>query len=229
MKETAETAPVPVWDLPVRLCHWSFVVIIPAMWWTAENSEMWWHQRLGMVLLTLLVFRILWGFVGSSTARFSDFVRGPGAILAYLRGNRDKAHLGHNPLGALSVLALLAAMIAQVSMGLFAGDPFDGATGPLRELVGVMTADRLTDWHHAFVWGIAALIALHLAAITFYAVFKQNDLVSPMLSGVKEAPAQAEPMNPAPVWRALLCLAFAAGLAAWIWVGAPPLSAGSAA
>ena len=224
MVETGRTVATPVWDLPVRIVHWSFPLLIPAMWWTAENKQMWWHERLGMVLLALLVFRILWGFVGSSTARFAQFVRGPGAILAYLRGDGERKHIGHNPLGALSVVALLAALIAQVTMGLFAGDAFDGATGPLNELVGVMTADRLTDWHHSFFNVIVGLVALHLAAITWYAVARHNDLVSPMLSGEKELPQDVPAMRTSPAWRAVACFALAAGLAVWIWFGAPPLT-----
>jgi len=216
---------VKLWDLPVRLCHWSFALLIPAMWWTAENGEMGWHMRLGLVLLALLVFRILWGFIGSSTARFASFLRGPGTVLAYLRGlgSARSPVIGHNPAGGWSVAALLAAMLLQVGMGLFAGDPYDGATGPLNGLVRTMTADLLTDWHEAFFYVLLALVALHLAAVAFYLFVKRDNLLRPMVTGSRPAPPGAEEMEGAPAWR--LAVAVLAGILVAVWVGsgAPPL------
>lgn len=227
MSEPAKQAPslqhtVRVWDLPVRLCHWAFALLIPAMWWTAENSEWAWHKRLGLLLLGLLIFRITWGLVGSRTARFASFVRGPGAILSYLRGETSGS-IGHNPLGALSVVALLLAMLLQVSFGLFAGDPFDGATGPLNPLVGVMTADMLTDWHEAFFDVVVVLVGVHLAAIVFYAAVKRDNLIAPMVSGKRAVSNDTEGIAPTSLRAVLLAAAVAVGLVAWIASGAPPL------
>ena len=217
---------VRVWDLPLRLTHWSFAFLVPALWWSAENSQWALHKRFGVALLGLLVFRILWGVLGTRTARFASFVRGPGAVLAYLRGASGQAAqwIGHNPLGALSVLGLLGFMLIQVGTGLFAGDPYDGATGPLNSLVGVAIADALTEWHEWFYWVVLGMVALHLCAITFYAVAKQNDLVSPMLSGRKLVKGDVDENEPPRLSRFVICAGAAAGAAVWVAYGAPPLS-----
>ncbi len=200
---------IKVWDWPVRLTHWSFALLIPAMWWTAENGEMGWHMRLGLLLLGLVTFRILWGFLGSSTARFSDFVRGPITVLRYVTGQRQSSGSphGHSPIGGWSVVLLLSAMLAQVGFGLFAGDPFDGATGPLNGTVGVLTADMLTDWHDSFFWGLVGLIGLHLTAILFYHVVAKKDLVGPMVTGKRLVTDPEGALIAAPIWRLLVCLA----------------------
>lgn len=220
---SSSTAEVKVWDWPVRLCHWAFVLLLPAMWWTAENSEMGWHKRIGFVLLALLVFRILWGLVGSDTARFSSFVKGPGAALAYLRGKRSHAGPGHNPLGAYSVIALLLAMSVQVTTGLFAGDPYDGSTGPLNDLVRAMTADWLTEWHEITFNVIIALVVLHLLAVLFYVFVKRNNIVRPMVTGSRPLPTSIENPPQAPAWRAVVCLAIGIALSVWVANGAPGL------
>lgn len=218
------TQPVKIWDWPVRLTHWSFVVLVPAMYFTAENSAWGWHKRLGVVLLGLLIFRILWGFVGTDTARFARFVKGPGKVIAYLRGNYDpKREIGHSPLGALAVLALLGVMLVQVVLGLFAGNIYDGATGPLNPLVGIGTADWMTDTHEWFYWVVFGMIGLHLAAIAFYGAKLQN-LIGPMVGGKAEkAPEVAD--NSDPSLAALIgAIAASAGIAVWVYSGAPPLT-----
>src|SRR5256885_13842207 len=106
----------PVWDVPVRLVHWLLAALIAFSWWSVKNHHTDWHIWSGCAILTLLIFRLLWGFVGSSTARFANFVRGPRAVAGFLRG--QWAGVGHNPLGALSVLALFAAVAVQVGLGL---------------------------------------------------------------------------------------------------------------
>ena len=214
---------VRVWDPFLRLTHWSFPLLIPAMWWTAENSKWALHRQLGLVLLGLLVFRVIWGFVGPETARFSQFVKGPGAVLAYLRSGAGGPSIGHSPVGGWSTLALIGAMLAQVSMGLFSGDPYDGMTGPLNPLVGVMVADTITDLHETFFWVIAALVGLHLAAITFYAV-RGDDLLSPMVGGDRPPMMGVTGIGPTPWVRGLLAAGLAAGLALWVTYGAPPLT-----
>ena len=215
---------VRVWDGLLRLAHWSFPLLIAAMWWTAENDKWALHRRIGLVLLGVLVFRVVWGFLGPETARFAQFVKGPGAVLAYLRGDRSAGlAIGHSPLGGWSALALIGAMLAQVGLGLFAGDPYDGMTGPLNSLVGVTLADTITDLHETFFNVLLGLIVLHLAAITWYAV-KGDDLLSPMVGGDRPPMAGVTGIGPLPWLRAALAVALAAGFALWIAYGAPPLT-----
>lgn len=216
---------VRVWDLLLRLTHWSFPLLIPMMWWTAENSKWALHRRTGLVLLGLLVFRILWGVLGPETARFSSFVKGPAEVLAYLRGQiaGTATRIGHSPLGGWSTMVLLAAMLLQVSMGLFAGDPYDGMTGPLNPLVGVLTADTITELHETFFWVIVSLIGLHLSAITVYAV-RGDDLLSPMVSGDRPPMPGVAGIGPTPWGRGVLSAGLAAGFALWVAYGAPPLT-----
>jgi cytochrome b len=214
---------VRVWDPLLRLVHWSFPLLIPALWWTAENDKWALHKRLGLVLLGLLVFRVLWGFLGPETARFSQFVKGPRAVLAYLRDGAGAKVIGHSPLGGWSTLVLLGAMLAQVSLGLFAGDPFDGTTGPLNALVGVSLADAITELHETFFWVIVGLAGLHLAAICFYAA-KGDDLLSPMVGGKIPPRVGVAGIGPMPWGRGLIACALAAALALWVAYGAPPLT-----
>ncbi len=217
---------VTVWDPLLRLTHWSFALLIPAMWWTAENSKWALHKRIGLVLLGLLVFRVLWGFLGPETARFAQFVKGPRAVLAYLRGDAGEGvgnRIGHSPIGGWSTLALIGAMLFQVSLGLFSGDPYDGMTGPLNALAGVALADTLTEIHETFFWVVAGLIGLHLGAIAFYAA-RGDDLLSPMVGGDRPPMAGVAGIGPMNWGRALLACGLAAGLALWVAYGAPPLT-----
>lgn len=206
----------------MRLTHWSFALLIPAMWLSAENSQWAWHKRMGLVLLGLLVFRILWGFFGTRTARFSSFVKGPGAIMDYFRG-RSGPIIGHSPLAALSVVGLLGVMLVQVGAGLFAGDPYDGATGPLNSLASIPLADALTQWHTWFYWVVLGMVALHLAAIAYYGVVKQDDLVSPMFSGQKTVRTAVEENDRTNWIRFLVSSVLAFGAVIWVASGAPPL------
>lgn len=221
--ETAAASTKRVWDLPVRLTHWSFAFLVPALWWSAENSQWALHKRFGVVLFGLLIFRVLWGCFGTRTARFASFVKGPSAVIAYVTGKAGSVvhSIGHNPIGALSVIGLLGVMSVQVGAGLFAGDPYDGATGPLNALVKVSTAAALTEWHEWFYWVVLGMVALHLSAITFYGVVKQDDLVSPMVSGAKLIKADVEPNELTPWVRFVVCAVFAAGTAFWVALEAP--------
>ena len=209
---------VKVWDAPTRLFHWSLVALIPLSWWTAEEERLDLHVPLGLTMLGLLMFRLLWGLFGSSTARFAGFVRGPRAAFDYLRGRAAPA-IGHNPLGALSVVAMLAALAVQVGLGLFASDEDGLASGPLAHLVDDETSEEMTELHEANFDILLVLIGLHLAAILFYAVVKRCDLVTPMITGSDEAPEGAAPMRRAPAWRFALAAAAAAAAALWVAVG----------
>lgn len=171
-----------VWDIPTRLFHWSLVILVVAAFVTAKlgGNLMVWHGRIGLAILGLLVFRLVWGLIGSTYARFVDFVRGPQTILDYLQGRWHGQ--GHSPLGALSVLALLAALLAQVVTGLFANDDIAFA-GYLAPLVGSEISGRITGIHLLLENVLIALVAMHLGAIAFYAIVKKRNLVRPMLTG----------------------------------------------
>ena len=209
----------PVWDLAVRLTHWLQAALIAFCWWSAEYNHLVWHIWAGCAVLTLLIFRLLWGFVGSSTARFSSFVRGPAAVLAYLRGKWRG--IGHTPLGALSVLALLGAVAVEVGLGLIAEDEDGIYTGPLYQLVSIDTSDRAAGLHEAWFKVILVLVGIHIAAIIFYRL-RGKSLVKPMITGRASLEPGTQPMRPGRWWVALICLAIGIGVTRWIIAGAPP-------
>ena len=208
-----------VWDLPVRLVHWLLAALIAFSWWSVHHHHTDWHIWSGCAILTLLLFRILWGFVGSSTARFSGFVRGPSALAAYWRGRWNG--IGHNPVGALSVIALLAAVAVQVGLGLVSEDEDGIFMGPLAGLVSTETSDKARDLHELWFNVILALVALHLLAILYYRL-RGRKLTLPMVTGRAELPDGTEPMRPGKWWMALICLGIAMGFTRWIIAGAPP-------
>lgn len=208
-----------VWDLPVRLVHWLLATLILFSWWSVHNHHTNWHIWSGCAILTLLIFRTLWGFVGSSTARFSSFVRGPRTIAAYMRGNWNG--IGHNPLGALSVLALFAAVAVQVSLGLISEDEDGIYMGPLAKLVSIDTSDKARDVHELWFNVILGLIALHLLAILIYGL-RGKKLTKPMITGRAKIDATCEPMRPGKWWVALICLGIGIATTRWIIAGAPP-------
>ena len=207
-----------VWDLPVRLFHWLLAALIVFSWWTVHNHHTDWHMWSGCGILTLLIFRLLWGFVGSSTARFSSFVRGPRVVGDYLRG--QWYGIGHNPLGALSVLALLVAVAVQVGLGLISEDEDGLYLGPLSQLVSTDTSDKARDLHELWFNVILALVALHVIAILYYRT-KGRKLTLPMITGSAELEPGTEPMRPGKWWVALICLAVGIGITRWIIAGAP--------
>jgi cytochrome b len=214
-------APEPVWDLPVRLVHWLIVGLIVFSWWSVHNHHTDWHIWSGCAVLTLLIFRLLWGFVGSSTAQFATFVRGPRVVRDYLRGNWRG--IGHNPLGALSVLVLFAALAVQVGLGLISEDEDGIYTGPLSSLVSIDTSDKARHFHELGFNLILGLVALHVAAIVFYR-FRGQHLTKPMITGKAVLDPGTEPMRPGKWWVALICLAVGIAVTRWIIAGAPPFS-----
>ena len=215
------TTKQPVWDLPVRLSHWLLAALIGFSWWSVKNHHTDWHMWSGFAILTLLIFRLLWGFVGSSTARFSSFVRGPRAIGDYWRGHWTG--IGHNPLGALSVIALLAAVAVQAGLGMISEDEDGLYLGPLAGLVSTDTSDKARDLHELWFNVILVLIALHLIAILFYAL-RGKKLTLPMITGRAELDAGTEPMKAGKWWVAVICLIVAFGFTRWLVAGAPPFS-----
>ncbi len=213
---------IRVWDLPTRLFHWSLVALMIAQWLTAEESgTMSWHVWGGYAVLALVLFRLMWGFVGSDTARFGDFVRGPGAALEYVKAllrGETPLYLGHNPMGGWSIMAMLALLLIQAGTGLFAND--DIATeGPLYGWVSKGTSDWLTTIHKFNFNLLLLVIAVHLSAVLFYLLVKRENLVHPMLSGVKRLPPEQAGSAPRIVspWRGLAVLAVAV-VAVWLLV-----------
>ena len=184
-----------VWDLPTRLFHWSLVGAVATSLATEQFGKMDVHVISGHVVLALVIFRICWGVVGGRHARFSDFVRGPGEVLAYLKEllkGKSPHHLGHNPLGGWSVIALLTVLAVQAGTGLFSNDDIL-TEGPLSGLVGKSMSDTLTYYHGLSSNVLYALIGLHLAAIAFYTV-KGHALIGAMVGGEKDdAPGNEMP------------------------------------
>lgn len=233
--------PVRVWDLPTRLFHWVLVLLIGGLWWTGENSavplgpvggasllgwtvptgQMAQHMTLGYAVLALVIWRVLYGLFGSTTARFASFVKGPADVMRYLRqsfaARKETAAyvLGHNPAGGWMILALLVILAAQAITGLFANDDIF-TEGPLFSLVSKETSDSLTAWHKNILFpALLALIGLHVAAALFYLVVKGENLIRAMVTGRKQAPADAgEALRFASPLVALAAIAVAAG-AVW--------------
>ena len=210
-----------MWDLPTRLFHWLLAGLIAFSWWSVKNHHTDWHIWSGIAILTLLVFRLLWGFFGSSTARFMSFVGGPASVVAHLRG-RWKG-IGHTPLGGLSVVAMLIAIAIQVGLGLVAQDEDGIYAGPLSMLVSSDTSDLARDIHEEwFEYVIISLGVLHIAAILYYRLFRGMKLTKPMITGRAELKPGTEPMRPQKWWVAVICLAVAFAVSRWVVAGAPP-------
>lgn len=177
---------VRIWDLPTRLFHWVLAVCVISLIVTGSigGNAMIWHFRLGYAVASLLLFRLIWGLVGGHWSRFSSFMYSPSVLMAYLRGKDPRQHAaGHNPLGALSVFALLATLMVQVGTGLISDDEI-AATGPLAHFVSAETVSWATAYH-ADVGKLILifLVSLHVAAIVYYAAFRKDNLVRPMLMG----------------------------------------------
>jgi cytochrome b len=193
-----------VWDAPTRLFHWLIVVLIATSWWTAENDRLNWHRLSGYAILGLLAFRLYWGVVGSDTARFAGILRGPRAAIAHARRlfrREPPLAPGHSPLGGWSVAAMIAGLVVQVSLGLFAVDIDGLESGPLSHFVDFDTARLAAKAHHIVFAALEALIALHIAAIIFYLVYARRNLVSAMITGQGLVAGDAKPARMAPLWR----------------------------
>jgi cytochrome b len=205
-----------LWDGPTRIVHWALVILIAFAWWSGEVGRMEWHRLAGYAVLGLIVFRLIWGFAGSASARFASFVRGPGATLAYVRTLPRRAQKdlpGHNPLGAWSVLAILAVLVAQVVTGLFAVDVDAIEAGPLSDRVSFDTGRLFAKWHHWSFWALETLVVLHVAAVVFYLTYKRANLIGAMVTG-RQAFSDDPKLAFAPLWRAALA-AIVAGAIAW--------------
>jgi cytochrome b len=214
----SDKRPIRLWDLPLRLVHWSLVVLLAALWWTWKNGRTELHEQLGYVTLGLLLFRLYWGLFGSSTARFSEFVKGPRAIADCLRG-RSAANVGHNPLGALSVLLLLGLMVTEVGFGLFTEDVDGIEAGPLAQYVSYETADWAREWHELLFNVILGVVALHVLAILFYLVVKRENLVGPMITGQRQFEEPVEAPRMGSKFNALVGILLSAAIAWFVSKG----------
>lgn len=213
----AEEKSTRVWDLPTRLFHWALVVLIALQFATAEFGwlSMEWHYRFGWATIALIAFRIAWGFAGSQTSRFTDFVRGPATVVRYLKTQFEttpRPYLGHNPLGGWSVVAMLLSVLVQAVSGLFTSDNID-EDGPFVDAVSGTTVRFATKLHHLGETVLLVLIALHIGAVLLHWALKHDNLIVPMITGRKRVDA-AGPVRFVSAWRALAWFAAAAAAVA---------------
>ncbi|QYJ79755.1 cytochrome b/b6 domain-containing protein [Shewanella acanthi] len=208
----ADHIKVKVWDLPTRVFHWSLVLVMGLLWWSAESGEMLWHQIFAYSLLVLIGFRLLWGLIGSETARFSHFVHHPRVVLDYIKEKRARGItpvFGHNPIGGYMVIALLTMISIQLVTGLFATDEVF-TEGPLYSFVSEATSGLLTTFHKLNFNLILALSAVHILAVIVHAL-KGDKLVAAMVSGYRrvshqDALAAESELTFMPLWVALVVL-----------------------
>ena len=208
-------AKTPLWDGPTRLFHWSLAALILAAWLTAGKS-MEWHKLCGYAVLGLIVFRLGWGGAGGSTARSASFLKGPKTTRAYVSSLGSRAPgetAGHNPLGAWSVTLMLLLIALQAGLGLFATDIDGIESGPLSDKVDFDTGRLFSQWHELAFRVLQGLIGLHLAAIAFYAVWKRENLVGPMITGARRFGAAVTPLKKAPLWSLAVGIVLGAAFA----------------
>ncbi|HXZ50158.1 MAG TPA: cytochrome b/b6 domain-containing protein [Usitatibacter sp.] len=223
---TEAAAPIRVWDLPTRIFHWALAALVAFSFATGQVGGDWmpWHLRSGYAVLTLLLFRIAWGFAGSRTARFAHFLRGWRAVARYARATiagRPPPFAGHNPLGGWVVVAMLAALAFQAATGLFSSDEI-ATQGPLANKVSDAIVSRMSSLHSLDKWVLVALVAAHVAAIATYRLAWNVRLVGPMIHGRMRAPPGVEEPPRRPAWLALAALC-ACAAAVWYLVEIYPM------
>lgn len=211
-----------VWDFPTRIFHWLLAVLLGFSWWSAETYHLDWHRYSGITVLGLVAFRLLWGLFGTSTARFSQFVKGPGTVISYVRPSSQlPVPVGHNPLGGWSVIVMLVLLMVQVTAGLFAVDIDGIESGPLSHLVD-FDRGRTASAIHDFTFDLLlVVVALHIIAIIFYLVVRRRNLVGPMVTGfqrVSEGGAMGSAVR-VPGWRLVVTIFVAVLLAYGVWNG----------
>jgi len=198
-----------LWDWPVRVIHWLIVVLLPASWWTAEEGYLEVHQYLGFTVLIAVCTRLCWGFVGSAQARFSDFVRGPRAVVDALRGTGAVATPGHNPAGGWSALVLWFLLILQALSGTVNSDDIL-FTGPFREVFDTGVSDAIAAWHEPLFNILIGFIVLHILAIAYYERFRDQRLLRPMIVGRAPGRQGTEPAKP--LYKALIIAVLLTGM-----------------
>ena len=212
---------VKVWDIWVRLFHWLLVGLILFSWLSAELGGNWmiWHTQAGFITAGLIIFRLIWGFWGSWSARFSAFVKTPKQVLRYIKGEDSNEYLSHNPLGALGVIGLIALVSAQVLTGLFSNDDIF-IEGPLASLVSYDTSLAITEIHETLFNLLVAAVCVHLAGVLFHQKFKKEPLIQAMLHGRKPKPVDMQAQTPelkTPTLALLIALAAGIGLSLWLF------------
>jgi cytochrome b len=216
-------APVRVWDGATRLFHWLLLALVCFSWGSAEYGKMDWHRLSGSLLLGLLAFRLIWGFIGGSTARFGNFLASPMRVLAYLRGDSGTARKpGHNPVGGYSVLAMLLLLAVQIGTGLFAVDIDGLESGPLSHLVSFDQGREASGIHELSFTLLQIVVAIHVVAVLFYLLVRKRNLITPMITGSDKQlePAQGA-LAPASWARLAVAFVISAGLAWWTAKGMP--------
>lgn len=220
-RPAANAVTVRVWDLPTRLFHWALVLLIGLQYATGSYRvlDMRWHYWLGYATLALVAFRVMWGFAGSQTSQFTDFLRGPVTVLRYVRAyffKNPQSAIGHNPLGGWSVLAMLFCLLVQAVTGLFSSDEISDQ-GPLAEHVAAKTMRLMTRLHGWNQNLLLLLIALHVLAVVMYLLIKHDNLILPMLTGRKTL-ALVPRLRFVSAWWALLLLVLClAAVAMLVW------------
>lgn len=205
---------IQVWDIPTRLFHWILVGLVIFSFITGKIgvTAMRYHEWSGFTILVLVVFRLVWGFIGGQQSRFSNFVKGPAAVIRYassLLRKDSEQHIGHNPLGGWSILAMLISLLIQVGTGLFANDDIL-TEGPLYALVSKQTSDWLTGVHHLNQKLLLVLVLIHIAAVLFYLIAKRENLIKPMVTGTKIWEKNIDSTRGNPALAILLAAAVAA-------------------
>jgi cytochrome b len=201
---------VTTWDLPVRVFHWALVLLVISQLVTASigGNAMQFHAFGGYAILALVLFRILWGFLGGTHARFQDFVRGPDLVIRYAKSilrAPHPSHRGHNPLGGWSVLAMLVSLLLQATTGLFANDDVM-MEGPLAKHVSDRTSEIATAIHDVNAAVLLTMVAMHIAAVLFYLLAKKDNLIAPMITGRKQLATSSKSARYGSVWLAALLL-----------------------
>ncbi len=200
-----------LWDLPTRVFHWSIVGCICLAWWSAETERYQLHSWVGYTVITLVVTRIIWGFVGSRHSRFSDFLVGPRRVIAYLRGG-GYTSAGHNPLGGWSVVVLLSLLLLQAVSGLFNSDDVL-FSGPLYYAAETGFRDAMGEVHEVAFNLLLAMVGLHIAAVLYHQLYRRQKLLQAMIGG--RAPGKSGRAAPVPAWVALVFLLLVAGALWW--------------
>lgn len=207
---------IRIWDVPIRLFHWSLALLLGLAWWTGEERLMEWHRLTGYAILSLIAWRLVWGFCGSSTARFRDFVKGPKAVLAYLGARGDTRYAavpGHNPAGGWSVLVMLGLLAAQVVLGLFSVDIDGLESGPLSYLVDFDTGRTMALWHARIFTALQVAVAAHVLAIAYYLFWRRQNLTAAMITGRRAWPGKERPdVRFVPAWRGVVWFAIVVAL-----------------
>ena len=209
---------VRVWDWSIRVFHWTLVLLVVAMWWTAEQGHMEWHKRLGAGMVGLLIYRLVWGVIGPKSARLYNLIPRSNQFLAYVSSLKTRQYspsFGHSPLGGLAVLALLSLLILQTGTGLFAVDVNGLASGWFGHLISFDLGRSMADFHETSFDFLVYMIALHLLAITAYRFLLKANLITPMITGFQTRADGSEPVTSvtAPVFRSGIAVIAAIGSA----------------